>query len=83
MDWTRVITQAKERRGLTQSQLAALAGCSQFCISHLESGKTRDPRYSIGAKLIELAGIELDAHNGTVAAPANPDTGATEDGQGE
>ena len=61
MDWTRVITQARQKRGLTQYQLAELAGCSQFCISHLESGKTKDPRYSVGARLIELSGLRTSS----------------------
>ena len=55
MDWTHVIAQAKARNNLTQPQLAVIAGCSQACISHLERGKTLDPRYSVGSKLIELA----------------------------
>ena len=55
MDWKNVIAEAQARNGLTQPQLAEIAGCTQPTISSLASGKTLDPRYSIGSKLVQLA----------------------------
>jgi len=55
MDWTHVISQAKAQGSLTQAQLASLVGCTQSCISSLEQGKTLDPHWSVGSKLLELA----------------------------
>lgn len=40
--------------GLTQKQLADEAGCGQATISDIASGKTRDPRSSIGFALIAI-----------------------------
>ena len=55
MDWKNVIEAAKAKHGLTQQQLAEAAGCTQPTLSVLERGITRDPSFSIGSRLIELA----------------------------
>lgn len=55
MDWKNVIEAAKAKHGLTQQQLAKAAGCTQPTLSVLERGITRDPSFSIGSRLIELA----------------------------
>lgn len=39
-------------KGLTQKQLAQKAGCGQATISDIASGKTRDPRSSIGLAIL-------------------------------
>ena len=52
------------RDGLTQVQIAKLAGCAQTTISELQTGKTLDPRSSVGMALSALAtkrGIEVDS----------------------
>lgn len=41
-------------KGMTQVQVAEAIGCRQGTISAILSGKTTDPRYSIGMGLIAL-----------------------------
>ncbi|QIL72293.1 helix-turn-helix transcriptional regulator [Diaphorobacter sp. HDW4B] len=53
MQWKDYIAAIAER-GLTQKQLADKAGCGQATISDIASGKTRDPRSSIGFALIRI-----------------------------
>lgn len=60
MDWKYVIDRAQDRHKLNQRQLAVHAGCTQSAISQLYNSKAVDPRYSIGAKLIEMASTEPD-----------------------
>lgn len=55
MDWKTIIDKVQARRGLTQPQIAALAGCTQSAVSQLYSGAITDPRYSIGSRLVALA----------------------------
>lgn len=55
MDWKNIIAQAQARSGLTQPQLAQLLGCSQAHISDLARGRQREPRYSLGMRLLELS----------------------------
>ena len=55
MDWKNVIEKIQARHGLTQPQIAEIVGCAQGSISHLVSGRTPDPRYSIGRKLLDLS----------------------------
>ena len=63
---------ARERLGLTQVQLAKLAGASQTTISEIENGKTQD----IGAKLLfqfadalNVDGRSLIEDQGSVSRP--------------
>ena len=53
-----LIRAVRQRRGLTQAQLAARAGTSQPVVSAYEHGR-RDPTISTLAKLVEAAGEEL------------------------
>ncbi len=55
MDWKTVITQAQARNGLTQTRLAQQVGCSQASITDLLRGRTREPRYSLGQRLLDLS----------------------------
>lgn len=41
--------------GMTQKQIAMLAGVSQAAISSIERGITKDPRASIAAALVNMA----------------------------
>lgn len=41
-------------KGLSQSQLAKRAGCGQATISDLVSGRTQEPRYSLGVALMRI-----------------------------
>lgn len=55
MNWKTVIEQAMRTQGLTQQQLAERVGCSQALINAFLHGKRKEPRYSLGLKLVELA----------------------------
>ena len=70
MRWSHVITQIQQRHGLTQPQIAERVGCSQAAISHLHIGRTPEPRYSVGQRLLELANSD--------AAPRHPAPGASD-----
>lgn len=53
MDWKSTIAEI-QAHGMSQPQIAALCGCGQATISDLASGKTQDPRHSLGQNLIAL-----------------------------
>ena len=55
MDWKNITKQALANNGLTQVELARLAGCSQSGLGDLLSGRTQEPRYSLGLRLLELS----------------------------
>lgn len=54
MNWADLIFRLQEA-GLSQPQIARRCGCAQSTISDLASGTTKDPRFSIGKALVELA----------------------------
>lgn len=53
MQWKHYIAAIAEK-GISQSQLAKQAGCGQATISDLASGKTLEPRHSLGMALIRV-----------------------------
>ena len=53
MKWNDYIAAIAEK-GVSQSQLAKQAGCGQATISDLASGKTKEPRHSLGAVLLRI-----------------------------
>lgn len=53
MDWKQHITQL-QAKGYTQQQIALECGCSQAGICDLVRGRTKEPRYAVGAKLLDL-----------------------------
>lgn len=53
MDWKSAISEL-QAFGMTQPQIAAACGCQQTTISALATGKTQDPRDSLGQKLRTL-----------------------------
>lgn len=77
MDWKNIIKQAQTRNSLTQTELAQRACCSQSCIADLARGRTLEPRYSLGLRLLELANIQP-----TTPAPAGSDIETATAGQG-
>lgn len=79
MDWKNIIKQALARRGLTQVELAKLAGCSQSGLGDLMSGRTQEPRYSLGLRLLELANSNATPHH---PAPGASDIETAVAGQG-
>lgn len=85
MDWKTVVKEAQANSGFTQLILAKQLGCSQASISDLERGRTREPRYSIGQKLLSLAGYpttSLPTVQRSSAQSASPDIEAAAAGQG-
>lgn len=54
MDWTLLIGGLIER-GLTRAQIATAIRCPQATFSDIASGKTKDPRSSVGIALLKLA----------------------------
>lgn len=54
------IREARERRELTQAQLAAIAKVSQGTLSDIESGVTKDPRCSAVMKLSSALGLPVE-----------------------
>jgi len=84
MDWKSTIADL-QALGMSQPQIAAVCGCGQATISDLASGKTQDPRHSLGQNLIALlAKAKADAAStdtasgevvrGEVAEDASGDT---------
>jgi transcriptional regulator with XRE-family HTH domain len=54
------LRELRERRGLTQSQLAALVGCRRGAIARWESGM-REPAWSNVVALCKALGVGCDA----------------------
>ena len=54
MNWQKIIIDLCDS-GLTQQEIAAKAGCAQTTVSELASGKTADPRFSLGQRLLAIA----------------------------
>lgn len=64
MQWKDYIAAIFEK-GISQSRLANLVGCGQTTISDLASGKTREPRYSLGIAILEAGeSFGVKAQNG-------------------
>jgi transcriptional regulator with XRE-family HTH domain len=59
MNGASLLTKARKRAGLTQSELARRAGTSQPVISAYEHGR-RDPSIETLRRLVRAAGAELD-----------------------
>ena len=51
--WTNIIHRLR-RSGLTQAQIADLVGCSQPTIHRLLHGKTQNPGFQVGQRLLAL-----------------------------
>jgi transcriptional regulator with XRE-family HTH domain len=54
-----LIREARKRRGLTQAQLAALAGTTQSAIARLEAAKTA-PSFDDVIRYLRLMDLDLD-----------------------
>lgn len=72
MQWKDYITAIFEK-GVSQSQLASLVGCGQATISDLASGKTREPRHSLGTSILKV-GKRLGIKAPKGVAPSTPAT---------
>lgn len=53
MDWKNLISEITAS-GMTQAELATKAGLVQSAISDLVTGKTTEPRFSTGQKLVAI-----------------------------
>lgn len=78
MQWKDYIA-AIAAKGITQSQMAAEAGCGQATISDLASGKSKEPRASLGMALMKIGrrcgiksptGISPSFRNSELAQPS-------------
>lgn len=58
-DWKGLLARLIES-GLTQAQIAAECGVTQQSISALFCGKSADPAFSVGARLLELAEVATE-----------------------
>lgn len=54
-----LVREARKRRGMTQAQLAALAGTTQSAIARLESGRTA-PSFDDVVRYLRLMDLDLD-----------------------
>lgn len=54
MNWPALISDI-QAAGWSQPQIAAECHCAQSTISDLAGGRTKDPRYTIGERLKQLA----------------------------
>ena len=54
MNWPALISDI-QAAGWSQPQIAAECRCAQSTISDLAGGRTKDPRYTIGERLKQLA----------------------------
>ena len=61
MNWKNVIAEIQRHGQMTQPQIAEKVGCGQATISDLVNGATKQPRYPLGAALIEL--LKSVSHN--------------------
>lgn len=55
-----VIRLARERAGLTQSELGKAAGISAAQISQIETGARRDPQFSTVSRIATVLGVPMD-----------------------
>jgi len=62
------LRQARERRGLTQEQLAARAGMTRAAIANLERGMSR-ARVTSATRLAEVLGVSLEVLSGQQPIP--------------
>lgn len=54
-----LVREARKRAGLTQQEVAALAGTTQSALARLESGRTA-PSFDQVLRLVRLCGLDLD-----------------------
>lgn len=54
------IKKARERRGMTQAELARALGVTQTTIGRLEAGGRADPRFSTVASIADALQVSLD-----------------------
>lgn len=54
MNWKYIIREIQRLGGMTQPEIAKHVGCGQATISGLCNGATQQPRYQLGAELLDL-----------------------------
>lgn len=54
------LKELREKRGLTQEQLADLSGVNQSAISFIENGTTASPKLDTLQKLARALGVSLE-----------------------
>lgn len=53
MDWKKVIQRIR-KRGWSQARIGSHCGVAQSTISDIEHGRTKQPRFLLGMKLVEM-----------------------------
>lgn len=53
MDWKKLIAELAET-GMTQTEIASQVGCAQSSLNDLAKGRTVEPIYRIGERLVAL-----------------------------
>ena len=69
MDWKQLILEITSS-GMTQAEVAAEAGLAQSAISDLVTGKTTEPRYSTGKKLVAIRRNRLSKRKRNSSPPS-------------
>ncbi|WP_225782645.1 hypothetical protein [Xenophilus sp. Marseille-Q4582] len=75
MDWPSIIS-SLQGKDLTHSQIAKLCGCGQSTITDLLTSKSKEPRYALGRRLIELSTLDKSALNQLLANLRQPEMAA-------
>jgi transcriptional regulator with XRE-family HTH domain len=68
-DGLRELREIRLRRGLSQADLSAITGVTEFTISEIESGKRANPRPSTLRKLARALGVEVADFYGEANSP--------------
>ncbi len=78
MNSSNIIADIQTRHRLSQARIATLVGCGQVTISDLSAGRNSEPRYRLGAALLELQekGPQGPAESAQPAADAVAGQGA-------
>lgn len=60
LDWARRVRQLRQARGMTQSELAELAGTARQTISNMETEVTSAPQAGVLRRVLEVLGVDVD-----------------------
>lgn len=55
VDFREVLMQIRRKRNMRYRTIAKYAGCAETTISDIASGRTKEPKYHVGATLLKLA----------------------------
>lgn len=55
-----MIREIREKKGISQNRLAKIVGVSQSALSDIESGKTKNPRFSTIMKIAKALNVSIE-----------------------